>query len=112
MLGPGLALRGQAGSVERALLGMRRYYAQLSALFLLGSYSFFGMVVALTWFEYFSPSGDLARWSWLCFALQEDGTSKANAARISQNGARAAEIGVRARAGTTGSSRAPRPSSW
>ena len=24
---------------------------------------------------YFRPSGDLARWSWLCYGLQEDGTS-------------------------------------
>ena len=23
--------------------------------------------------KYFRPSGDLARWSWLCYVLQEDG---------------------------------------
>ena len=32
-------------------------------------------IVNVSSVEHFRPSGDLARWSWLCYVLQEDGTS-------------------------------------
>lgn len=50
-----LVLTKRTGSVKVALEGMRHEYKFMSDLFMFGIYSFFAMVVALTWFEYDWP---------------------------------------------------------